>query len=1015
MSRHPLLTAVISFTLLVVLNARAATDSELSNTISLTRTRLSLKFEPGSLRDCTTDNGLEGEETACKLDPRPDKDGMRRVKLAIFSAPKGPVGVEGELRFTYPLDIVFSSRDEHRSPFLKIGTDGLKGASFVVTKFGLPGPHGTTLVTKSAVLSVTANTELRDANQKSGGTIDFESTAFSLDNVQVGLPNTELALPVSMTSAGAVAVRLDLRTLRVDVRNGSFDAASLAFSSAQTVSANGLTFPIDAKPKLGGIRLSFSSGLATVTASRLGARPPQVSYQTKSSIVDANSIKEFLVGRLIYAVPHSSQSLAMLKDASQLEDVVCVGDIAISSVAGTKVVGGTGSVRVSRLYPAEVAGTLAMSAVTSFPQFGASLSPKATALGFDFSQKGSADFAVKGTARLSELVLGTMRFSTLSGPVLFQTAADRKGLQVTARDLGGAVRIEDPVTAAASRTGALFGPGRIAALKGRVLNLLSADRQFVAEKDDWKFEIKAPRVGTTLAGGPLSVNAQALAFSNERLSADAQQGIRGTFVSSKVPMSAPGLNVIPDIGGKSIRIGSATLSADAAFFTIDPDAASKAPFGLAGSFVATGLKAKFSPAIQLRANDLEFLTTDAGIERFTLTVSTVKANVRIEGLSIGAQSFTTTNKAKTESPSISGQFSAPFSIPLLEADLPYTPPVAMYNLKVRDARLALNNVRYKAVDGTQFAIPAATFDVKELGDDTIDAYLEVTDGTYSAPLAAPDSGTLDAKIRRLRMEAKGPRKPLKGFVELDVGPLRSKGIAAWRPLEGCCGSAGDANAANPNFTVPLQVDATIIRLFGRINFDGDQASGGLQSDGISAVTASYLGPELSADWEHNWTFQEEVQGSTDYPCFGTVTDPVRTCHAWTVLVPKIEASLRWHFKLNAIALNGGIDNIRLVPKMEDKVFSCPDDPDICPGGSVTRRVAVGVKQCEGHLTGLHPVTFVPLVRIYPDLINDGGDIAKVINQGWGNVVGVGESATLAVVATAASFFGPAFKLFGECH
>jgi hypothetical protein len=996
------------------LTARAETTDELSSTKSLTRTRLGLYFDEESLRNCSTNNAFNGKEISCKLDPQPNHQGKRRVHMVIFAAPGGPVAVEGDLEFNYPLDIRFSSRGEHRYPFLQLEPNALKGLTYTVTKFSLPGPYGTELSATRGTLVMRGNTVLRDDNQRSSGTLDFESPLFTLSRVRVGLPNTDLAQPMLMRAEGPILARLHLQSLRTEVRQGSLVASGLSFAGPQTMSANGLAFSIDAKPTVAGVRVQFANGAATVSISKLTASPRQVSYKTSTVAFDATAIKRLLIGKLLYAVPAGSTDLEMSRTGTKLEDLICTGNLTVSSLAGASVVGGAGTIRVARLYSSELSGNVDLSSISSLPQFGPGLTIKPTALSLQFSQQGSNNLQVKGTTRLTEFVMGTMRFSELSGPVNFQTRPAAAGLDLSAKALGAVIRIEDPQNKIVGKSGALSGSGQISVLRGRVLNVLSPDRQLVVDKGDWQFGISAPEVGTTLSGGALSVGAPALNFTNEQLLVSVQDGIKGTFASKGVPMSAPAINVLPNTAGHSIRIGAATLSAGAAFFTIDPDAASKAPFGLSGSFVAKDLKARFSPAMPLRANDLEFLTSEVAIHKITLTVSLVKANVRIEGFSVTADTFGTTNKDSTESPAISGQLAAPFSIPLAEGDLPYTAPIALYNLKVRDVKLALKNVQYKSPDGGAISTPSVVLQVPELGDDTIDASFEVADGDYRGPLAPPDSGTLEAKIKHARLEVKGPRKPLKGSLDLDIGSLRAKGVLTWYPLENCCGDIGDANAANPGFTVPLQLDAVVPKLSGRINFDGDLVGGGLRSVGASVVTAAYVGPVREASWTHDWLFQAETLWKSDYPCLGSISDPVRTCHAWGVLLPKIEGHLNWHFKLNAIVLNGGLVDYAVIPKMDDKEFTCTPDPATCPGGTVTRRVAVGVKQCGGHLTALQPALLLTAIRIYPDIINADGDIAKVINAGWGKVIGLGESASVTVVARIATDFGPLFTVFKGC-
>lgn len=347
----------------------------------------------------------------------------------------------------------------------------------------------------------------------------------------------------------------------------------------------------------------------------------------------------------------------------------------------------------------------------------------------------------------------------------------------------------------------------------------------------------------------------------------------------------------------------------------------------------------------------------------------------------------------------------------MEGDLPYTQPVALYNLIVRDAKLALNNVQYKSPAGSTISTPSVVLQVSELGDDTINASFEIADGDYSAPLALPDSGTLEAKINHARLEVKGPRKPLKGSLDLRTGSIRAKGVLAWRPLERCCGDIGDANAANPGFTVPLQFDAIVPVLDGRLSFDGDLVTGSLRSGGTSVVTAGYAGPVREASWTHDWLFQAETYWKTDYPCVGSITDPVRTCHAWGVLLPKIEGHLNWNFKLYAIVLNGGLVDYEVVPKMEDRDFACTPDPAICPDGTETRRIAVGVKQCGGHLTLLQPLLVRTAIMVYPDIINADGDIAKVINAAWGGILGLGESYALSVATDMSTFLAPTIEVF----
>lgn len=1001
------------------LTARAETEDELANIPRLERTRLALSFPLGSLRNCTQPSMLNGTELSCKLDPPPNREGRRRVHLVIFDKPNGKAAVEGELEFTYPLDIRFSGAG-HRFPFLQLEPNALKGLTYTVTKFVLGGPYGTELVSAPGELVIRSHTLLRDDVQRSRGTLDFESQLFSLARVRVGLPNTELAQPMPMRAEGSVLARLDLQRLRAEVREGSLMASGLSFAGPQTFSANGLAFPIDAKPAVGGVRVQFSKGAATVSVAKLTAAPAQMSYKASNVAFDASAIKGFQVGKLLFNVPAGSADLGMSKTGSKLDDVQCQGNLLVSSLTGDRVIGGGGVIRVARLYPAELAGNMELSSITTFPQFGERLATTSTGLNLQFFQQGASDMQVKGTTRLAEFVWGTIRFSGLNGPVSFQTPPAGPGLDIFAKALGASIRVDDPLNKMVAQAGALSGHGQIDVLRGKVLNILSADRQLVVDKGGWRFGITAPAVDTTLSGGALSVKAPVLNFSSDGLIASAKDGVKGAFASSKVPMSAPALNVLPNTAQRSIRIGSTTLSADAAYFTIDPEAAAGAPFGLSGSFVAKGLKAQFAPSLPLRTNDLEFLTSDVEIQKITLTVSLVKANVRIEGLRITADAFSTTKKESTEgtegteSPAISGQLAAPFTIPLVEGDLPFTPPMALYNLKVRDAKLELKNVQYKSPEGSSMSIPSAVLQVPELGDDTIDASFEVADGDYKTPLAAPDTGTLEGKIKHLKLQVKGPRKPLKGTLDLDIGALRAKGVIAWHPLEHCCGDAGDANAANPGFTVPLEIDAVVPKLRGSYSFDGDIVKGSLISDGTSVVTAWYGGPLREASWTHDWRFQEEVLWKTDYPCGGTLFDPIRTCQAWGVLLPKIDGHLNWHFKINAVLLNGGLVDFELKPKMDDKEFPCKQDPLICPNGTMTRRVAVGVKQCRGHFTILHPVTLKTLIRIYPDLINEGGDIAKVINAGWEAVVQLGESWALNEAALYAPLLGPNFKVFGKC-
>lgn len=996
------------------LPVRAETTDDLAITQSVIRKRIALYFDKGSLKDCSADNALNGEEFSCKLDPKPDQQGLRKVRMVLFAAPGGPIAVEGDLEFKLPINIRFSGGGEHRNRFLQIEPNALQGITYKVTKFLLPGPYGTQLLAAPGLLLMRGNTLLRDEEQMGSGSLDFESQNFSLAHALVGLPGTELAKSIVLRSEGPVLARLNLQNLRAEVRQGVLVANELRFSEPQTLSANGLIFPIDAKTKVSDVRVQFVDNAATISVLKLTASPAQVSYKASAVSFDATAIKGFLVGKLLFSVPAGSVNFAMSKTGTKLDGVVCTGQLSISSLTGTSVVDGAGVIRVSRLYPNELAGNLDLSSISSFPQFGAGLITKPIRLGLNFSQNGKSEMQVQGSIQLSEVVMGTMRFSDIKGPMDFQTKPDTSGLFLSAKALRAVIRVEDPQNKNVAKAGALSGRGQIDLLQGRILNVLSPDRQLLVDKDSWRFGISSPVVGITLSGGALSIGAPALSFTNERLLASVRDGIKGSFASNGLPMSAPAINLLPNTSGSTIRIGSTTLSAGDAYFTIDPSAASQAPFGLTGAFVAKDLKAKFSPSIFLRANDLEFLTSEIAIQKITLSVSLVKANVRIEGFSVTADSFSTTNKDNTQSPAISGQFAAPFSIPLVEGDLPYSPPVALYNLKVRDAKLALKNVKYKSPDGSAISIPYVVLQVPELGDDTIDASFEVYEGDYKAPLAEPDSGTLEAKISKVRLEVKGPRKPLKGSLDLHIEKLRTKGVIAWKPLKDCCGDIGDANAANPDFNVPLQLDAVVPKLTGRITFDGDLVGGGLQSQGTSVVTAIYLGPERRASWTHDWIFQSETMWKSDYPCFGTILDPVRTCHASGILLPKIEGHLNWHFKMNAIALNGGVVNFKIIPKIGDKEFTCTPDPTTCPGGTVTRQVALGVKQCDGQLTLLQPILNATFVQIYPDVINAGGDIAKVINAGWGVVVGLGESASVTLLANTSTFFGPLFKVFGAC-
>ncbi len=197
-------------------------------------------------------------------------------------------------------------------------------------------------------------------------------------------------------------------------------------------------------------------------------------------------------------------------------------------------------------------------------------------------------------------------------------------------------------------------------------------------------------------------------------------------------------------------------------------------------------------------------------------------------------------------------------------------------------------------------------------------------------------------------------------------------------------------------------------------FDGDAITGGLLSQGSSDITAIYSGPTVYASWDHDWLLQSEVDWSTDYPCVGTLTDPVRTCHAWGVLLPEVHGNLRWHFALMAVFLQAQVYKFGIVPKYEDKDFACHPDPVLCPNGTVTRHVATSVQKCAGHLSPFNPSWEASAFTIAPDLINDSGDVAKLFNGLFQGIVGVGKSAISTDLALAANGWYAVKPLFGDC-
>ncbi len=226
-----------------------------------------------------------------------------------------------------------------------------------------------------------------------------------------------------------------------------------------------------------------------------------------------------------------------------------------------------------------------------------------------------------------------------------------------------------------------------------------------------------------------------------------------------------------------------------------------------------GIEANFNPATSLQANDLVFLTSAVHIEELSLSVSLVKAHVAIKGFKLSGSTFSMTQKdlpsSPTSSPNLRGTLSSPITIRLAEADIPYTAPVSMYNLDVHDAVIVIRDADYQTPDGGKANLPLVQLSLAKLSDDSIVAGFETNSGTYHAPLAKPDSGTIDADIRHIKLSIDGPRKSLKGRLDLGVGVVNVGGVMAWQPLQDCCGDIGDANAANPSFNVPLQVSAQI--------------------------------------------------------------------------------------------------------------------------------------------------------------------------------------------------------------
>jgi len=1011
-----------AFTIIFYFTAPVRAEDEVERTVSIQREGFMLEFPEDSLA-CKTKNMNKGRENVCNLAPPSGLFTKRKpVVLTIYSdtGENKRIAIRGEIDVRTPIAIRYANRNEHSEPFLELKANALKGLQFKSLILSIPGPFQSTLEKPlPGIINIKSHDRLFSTEKQSTGSFVLAIKGLQMKGLKVALPGTQASQEIVMQSPGWSILQIPLNGKQADLISGTFETrSSFEFGTPQTLSAYGLKLPVGLRPMFTTFQLSITEKRAMAILKDFAPGSDSALYEGQLTI-KALHVKHASIGAIESILDRQLGLIQFSESSSSFRKINISGDLALADVhADQPFLEGTGTITLESFLEKSLSGDLNLSSITQYPHFGPAFSLKAEAIRVSFSQTGLAPMIGRGSITMNALRLGPVGFGHINTPINFSfdgqgsTAIKAERIRTTAQVVPPLSKNHE------SETSMIEGIAIIDRLSVILLNIASDQRRLQIAPSNLQFRFDAPSVNVQVAGGQVKVDLgknKDLVFVNERIEASRLKGLIGAFTSNSAHMTVPALQVVATPGNSSFRIGTGTLSADAAFFRVDLQDTSASPFGLTGSFTVKGLHHKFDAPTKIRINDAQLTTSSVDIQEVTLSVNLVRAKVSIKNFALAGGDFEMVPKSgKTEAPQITGVLSSSFTIALAEAELPFTSPVELFNLDVRNTALSLKNVSYVDPGKSKVLLPTATFSIGRLGDEEIDAVFEAIDGRYTFNENSLEFNGLGAlSLDKIRLELKGPRKPLKGSIELALRSISLIGSSVWKPMKEWGGYFEEGKIANPDYEIPLKVEGVIPELSGRFAFEGEGITGALVSHGQTAVKAVYLGPPKWANkWEKNWLFQSEVRWRSEYPCGGTWQEPIRTCEAWGVLLPQVEGKLRWNYVIGTAVLIGNMVDFHVVPKREVKDVPCEADPDLCPGGSIQKEIVTGFKQCRGTLV---PGALLDVNQsLYPDLINDGGEIAKWLNATSMVIFGVTEKYLIDTLFLLRQIFTHNFLLFGGC-
>lgn len=939
-------------------------DAPSITALSFGKIRLS-GFEAGALHVSGAEANSDGDSWAFRLSPASNE-----VILAVTPKVTPGLRLGGTLHLTRPITghIIERIVGGSCSRTLVIDTGVLTGATLHASQTVLNTRTGSrTDDMTGKTLQVQAQLPISDSATRTVGTLRLIAPQVALGKARVRLGASDgPAYITRLQSAGPVVLDFDVNLLAADFREGVFSGGKWSVPSPSKVLVASLK--VDAS-QLAGAQTSVTYKGGAVAIRAAGASISYSRLELSPGFHVATAAPGVISGAAFSGAgdPGAADALVVPPASLTLESAAASLAKATFELPG----GGsaTGAARLALITLSakrtDVKATLAAPAINAFFPSSLKVTPKQMVLAAAGPSSGPS---VSAQLQATALAFGSAGLTAADLPLRIAFAADGDAVVSLAPAAAATLSVgQTPALLSAKTSDLVFSAATPAALGG-------GERTMTIAPGSFKGHLALAQQIQPRLGGQLVVPAATFAAANPaemRLDAAVTGALLDMGVATVV-LKDP--QIEPSPGGAPLTLAGSTASKGApvslSVAAVDPGLKVRADFDL------PGFDLKPPPpitSIKVTVGGFDVDVTGLKLGGVHIGLDLKETTVTLKELSLGLGKFAPHPAGDGEPEpalNLSGEASVPLSVGATTGTFPLSAlPIRMSKLDVAKLHFEAKALDYSGPGNLRVRPARAVIDVASLelpqapgAKPKIAATLALSDMPLSWTAAPSGAATVESLLVTL---AGDPAEP-DGSLAVVVRNLSLDGRADI-PL----GTNPDGNHGC-NLTVPADMSMTAALVEGTVALEKGKPKGVLNASGFNTGHIKYIGHQ-----DCRWEQLVKLGSVTIYwPCFGTITDPARTCSK------TVEPS----FTIGMVFAVKAVD-MYIEPK--EVKFKFKDDG--------------GVEACHISLSRIYSVV-APLYSISPQF-PVGGDIGKAIND----LVSVG------VGAMESSFTGGALDIYSAMN